>query len=464
MKKSTFLFVANLLMMVSTGQTLNADSLKHHLTLQLSDTSRLNTLARLAFYYQDSKPDSLLYYAKQLLAFAEPANNSKMIATAYSLVGEYEYIVGNYSLGLQWLFKSLELGENKNDSNRIANSNNLLGNCYKEYGDYPSAITHFLICKKIAALSHDTKQNDLFAALNLAEVYALMGVEDSAMMNAQQAYTLAVLYHSRWTGATLIVLGYIHSRLNHKNLSLEYFKEGTAIYKANFGSSRYLSKGTLAMAGVYRQYHEIDSCIYFAHAALDIAREVPYLKGVGMAAKFLYGVYDSLHMADSAFVYQKLYVTINDSLNDRAKVASFENERFFEQVRLKEKEQALEKVARDREQNIQYALIALGIIIFISLFLLLSRSIMVNVKWIEFLGVLGLLLVFEFINLLIHPYISEATHDSPIFMLILLVAIAALLIPLHHKVERWIKEKMIEKNKAMRLASGRGTVEKSKKK
>lgn len=124
----------------------------------------------------------------------------------------------------------------------------------------------------------------------------------------------------------------------------------------------------------------------------------------------------------------------------------------------------MQKAEQQREQNIQYALIALGIIIFISLFLLLSRSIIVNEKWIEFLGVLGLLIVFEFINLVIHPYISEATHDSPIFMLIVLVAIAALLIPLHHRLEKWIKEKMVEKNKKVRLEAAKKTIEKLEKK
>ncbi|HVX27394.1 MAG TPA: hypothetical protein VHB70_13680 [Parafilimonas sp.] len=77
---------------------------------------------------------------------------------------------------------------------------------------------------------------------------------------------------------------------------------------------------------------------------------------------------------------------------------------------------------------------------------------------------LGLLIVFEFINLVIHPYISEATHDSPIFMLIVLVAIAALLIPLHHRLEKWIKEKMVEKNKKIRLEAAKKTIEKLEKK
>jgi tetratricopeptide (TPR) repeat protein len=464
MKQIFFFLLLTAAVVNSKAQTQNADSLKQQLTLKLSDTSRLNTLVRLGYYYQDSKPDSLLYYGKQTLEFAQHVNDAKVISVAYSLIGQYEYIVGNYSLALQWLFKSLQLAENINDSNRIANANNLLGNCYKEYGDYPKAIAHFLVCKKISELSHDTKQNDLFANLNLGEVYALSNNLDTALVYAQQAYSLALKYHSRWTGATLMSLGYVHYLLNNKNLSLEYFKEGAALYKRNFGNSRYLSKGTLAMAAVYNQYHQVDSAIYFGHVALNIAKEVPYLKGVGTAEKFLAGIYDSLHIVDSAFLYQKLYATINDSLNDRAKIASFENETFLEQVRENENAQALQKAERQREQNIQYALIALGIIIFISIFLLLSRSVIVNEKWIEFLGVLGLLIVFEFINLFIHPYISEATHDSPIFMLIVLVIIAALLIPLHHRLEKWIKEKMIEKNKKIRLEAAKKTIEQLEKK
>ncbi len=125
------------------AQKVNADSLKKQLNLKLPDTSKLNTLARLGFYYQDSKPDSLLYYGKLLLEFAQRVNNLKMISVAYSTIGQYEYIVGNYSLSLQWLFKSLELAQSINDSNRIANSNNLLGNAYKEYGDYLNILSHY---------------------------------------------------------------------------------------------------------------------------------------------------------------------------------------------------------------------------------------------------------------------------------------------------------------------------------
>ena len=45
-------------------------------------------------------------------------------------------------------------------------------------------------------------------------------------------------------------------------------------------------------------------------------------------------------------------------------------------------------------------------------------------------------------------------------MLLALVCIAALLVPLHHKLEKWTTVKLVEKNKATRLANAKKTIEK----
>ena len=117
------------------------------------------------------------------------------------------------------------------------------------------------------------------------------------------------------------------------------------------------------------------------------------------------------------------------------------------------------KEEEQRKQNIQYALLALGIITFIISFLLLSRRHITNTKLIQFLGVVALLLVFEFLNLLLHPFLERITHHSPLLMLLALVCIAALLVPLHHKLEKWATHKLVEKNKQIRLAAAKRTIE-----
>jgi len=55
------------------------------------------------------------------------------------------------------------------------------------------------------------------------------------------------------------------------------------------------------------------------------------------------------------------------------------------------------------------------------------------------------LLLFEFIILLLHPFIISLTGHQPIFTLIALVCIAAILIPTHHRAEKWMKQRINKK-------------------
>jgi len=76
-----------------------------------------------------------------------------------------------------------------------------------------------------------------------------------------------------------------------------------------------------------------------------------------------------------------------------------------------------------------------------------------------FFAVIALLIVFEFLNLLLHPFIGNITHHSPILMLLAMVSIAAILVPLHHKIEHCETKKLIEKNKQIRLVNAKKTIE-----
>ena len=69
------------------------------------------------------------------------------------------------------------------------------------------------------------------------------------------------------------------------------------------------------------------------------------------------------------------------------------------------------------------------------------------------------MLFFEFINLLLHPFLDRITHHSPILMLLCMAAIAGLLIPLHHRMEKLITNMLVSKNNRVRLEAARRTIE-----
>ncbi len=175
-------------------------------------------------------------------------------------------------------------------------------------------------------------------------------------------------------------------------------------------------------------------------------------------------LFDKLNNIDSAYYYSKVETGIRELIFNQNNQNTIQALAFKEQLRSIEDKAKKDEETQQRKENIQYALIALGILSFIILFLLLSRQLITNTKVIQFLGVMALLVVFEFLNLLLHPFLERITNHSPVLMLLALVCIAALLVPLHHKVEHWATAKLVEKNKKIRLASAKKTIEELEKK
>jgi hypothetical protein len=59
------------------------------------------------------------------------------------------------------------------------------------------------------------------------------------------------------------------------------------------------------------------------------------------------------------------------------------------------------------------------------------------------MSVLSLLLIFEFVTLLSHPYIERITNHTPLLEYFILVLMASVLVPLHHSLTYWLKQKLV---------------------
>jgi hypothetical protein len=88
---------------------------------------------------------------------------------------------------------------------------------------------------------------------------------------------------------------------------------------------------------------------------------------------------------------------------------------------------------------------------------LLSR-IRIHTKVIKILGILSLLILFEYLTLLLHPAVAEFTNHTPVYEILIFVAIAAILIPGHHRIENWLIEKLIHKKGSIRFKKVRFSV------
>ncbi len=242
------------------------------------------------------------------------------------------------------------------------------------------------------------------------------------------------------------------------DIALPFLRQ--SILYARISNQKYgLAYGLTSLSQCFFETNKFDSSLTYARQALFYA--YPNYKSIVLKSyELLYKSFEKLNNYDSLNKYFRLATTVKDSIYSLEKTRYLHSVNFQEQIRQQEIESANIKVEHARLQNIQYALIGFGIIVFLILFLLLSRSFITNVTVIKYLGIIALLIVFEFLNLLLHPFLERITHHSPILMLLALVCIAAVLVPAHHTLEQWTTRKLVEKNKEIRLAAAKRTIQK----
>lgn len=318
--------------------------------------------------------------------------------------------------------------------------------------------------KRAAAIFSSVTSGDSFGLAliydNLAGTYIANNQADSALHYAQLSNEINLRLGNHYIQASILShLARIYEKLKDNLLAETYYKKAIDYGKEwhILGSLEDAAKGYSIFLFNKNNYGEAR---YYGLMALNAAKQTSYKKGIIDNAETLRRIYDSLQQKDSAYYFSTIEITYRDSVFNDQKNYQLQNLIFDEQ--LKEKEDAAKKIESDKERrhNLEYAAVAFGVIVFIILFLALSHSIIINEKWIRFMGILALLVVFEFINLFIHPYLAHATNDSPFLMLLALVLIAALLIPAHHRLEKWITQRLIEKNKKIRLDAAKKTIAK----
>ncbi|HEU0228017.1 MAG TPA: hypothetical protein VFQ86_09775 [Arachidicoccus soli] len=371
---------------------------------------------------------------------------------------------GDYPAALDLLFSTLTHFENRKDSFGLSKTYNIIGDTYMAAEDYNQAAAYSK--KEIAFAIASNDMNMLSRIYNgIACVYGEGKMADSGMVYAEKAvkmdgdsknfYQLAI---------STSTLGENYIAAGEYDVALPFLRRTAKYYQQNGAPSPYLNAYLKNdFAEIFLETKVFDSANYYARSALAVSVPSNDKDQSMRAYEYLYKSFNQTNQPDSLNKYFRLAMLTKDSLLSIEKVKSIQALTFREDMRQQEIAAEKQKAEDVRQENIQYAAIALGIVILVTLFLLLSRTLLVNEKLISFFAVLGLLIVFEFVNLLVDPWLVAFTHESPVLMLLALVLIAALLIPLHHRIEHWIKEKMVEKNKAIRLAAAKKTIEKLEK-
>jgi hypothetical protein len=425
------------------------------------DQQLFNSLfQKVLIYYHSGQIDSMPRVNRQLLELAQKIDADSDRFLAYNAISNYFYAKSDFGKSIEYMQKAADNAET-GYRNRLAM---VYGNIGIHYGalDNIQLSLHYLRKAEQYANLDKRRDGQISADSHLAVLYCKLNEPDSALKYIELADRLnrgTTVEHNFSEANILQAYGQVYEFLKEPELVNYYYRKGL-----RFCDSLNLKLSRLNILRVYSRYlydhGQNGTAKKYAILAYANGKTTGSKKGIIEATDLLYHIYDRQKDEDSAFFYLRANHLYQDSLQQEQKTGQLQVIIVNQQIKETEQNAKALQDAEQRKHNIQYAAMALGLIFLTTIFLLLSRTIVVNTRLIEIVGVIGLLIVFEFMYLVLHPFLSTLTHDSPFLMLLILVFIAAIIVPLHHWLEDWIKHKLVEKNKAIRLAAAKRTIEK----
>jgi tetratricopeptide (TPR) repeat protein len=432
-------------------QTYNIDSLKKVLNTELPDTNRIWVLNNLGRNIPNS--DTVITLAEQAIELSRKIGFTKGEAEAYNNIGYWVNQQGNYPKALENYLRSIQLSESVNYEAGLKRSFNSISTVYLYLKDYESSLRYAEKARRLSIKLKDMHTLVLSTSW-LSKAYLELHRTDSALRYAQLSYETAIALNEPMPLYFATArLGEINEATGNYSLALEYLRMSLNFSKKD-GRYFRISGAHQQLAMVFKNTGMRDSCLWHAQKAFLISKEENLYATLLSSSLLLSELYEGRNDSES-LRYHKFSLAAQDSLFSQEKNRQIAELSFNETLRQQELEAAKHQAAEDRKNNLQYAAIALGLVLFVILFLLLSHTIVANQIFIKFLGTLALLIVFEFMNLLLGPFIGSFSNNSPLLMLTIMVCIAALLIPVHQKLDKWITHKLIEKNNKIRLAAAK---------
>ena len=401
---------------------------------------RIEKVLNTFFKTSDTDPIKTLRQLQSINTIAKNKEDKLLDALSTSCLAYGYRGVGQNKKSLETALKGRTLAQESRNDKVLAISCNIVGVCYKDLKDYPRAKKYF---NELIALCDADKCQEVktWGLQNLSDVFLAENKVDSALKCAQKSFELSIYTNKkRMQGYTYISLGDIHGKLNHADLAKGYFN---LAIKAGVEekSPKQINWAYKAQAEYFQKLGAKDSAIYSAKSAIWAVENTSFAVYQREPAKILKDLYQNSNV-DSAYKYAEIYHTANEQYFNTQVIQQTQFLTFEEETRAEESRMLELQLAEEQKKTIQYVLISIAIAVIIIVLMLLTKMAYTNPKFIKLFGVGTLLIVFEFFNLLFHSFLGELTHHSPILMLLGLASMAAVLVPMHHKLEKWTITKM----------------------
>ena len=426
--------------------------------------------------------DKALNYVDQAFSLISTLKNDSLKAESHNSYGLVHQARNDKTLSLRHFLNGLQIAEQTKKPELKRNCYVHLSNFYTRIQEHDKAIDYFMKANK--ELDHIREKNVPYQRAidinTLGNLFANKKNHDIAISYFERSIAMA----DSLKFSTLKVPGYIsilnqYLRMDQPKKALEYINsapgQNLKKYLSDFGMTAMIDQ---AYAFIYYQLNQFDSAkVYFDKAlpyfeqktseinrisfysqfanyynktdnaakaieyymkVKEIGERIGQLEQVQMAYKNLDTLYEKKSDFKLANQYNSLYYQYKDSIdklkkeNELAQIAALDEQQRAERIRLEEQE------AKEKRNRIQYMGIIIGIaVLFVSL--VMMGWFKVSANTIRAIGFFSFLIFFEFIFLVFKKNINGLTNGVPLYDLGFMIALAAILVPLHH----WLEHRVI---------------------
>ncbi len=405
------------------------------------------------YVYLD-RQEECMTSAMRALELAETTRNDTLIGWAHYAIGAAFTIASDVNSALKHHNIAFDHFASARDSLWMGAACKEIAVLYQRVGDNDGAMSYM---RKALAFGMPAGIRSRGMGM-IAKCFLERGELDSALYYAQKVDMVPSPGKDPW-GYTHSngVLATVYTARRELDLAELHFKRTIAAADSFDLPYPFIQYGAGYAALLLGQGRSTEG-LAMAQRALRVAERGRVPKLIAEASDVLADAYHADGMTDSAFFYAKRCIAYRDSVIVTQNRSQLKSQLFAQQLKdIEDAKLRTEEVAA-RSRNIQFGIIALIVITLLVFLLAISRTSVVGAKTIKNLSLVALLLLFEFINLLLSPLLGEVFDQSPLLILLAMVIIAGLLIPLHHRMERWITNMLVSKNNRVRLEAARRTI------
>ncbi|MBK8611017.1 MAG: tetratricopeptide repeat protein [Chitinophagaceae bacterium] len=432
------------------AQKPKADSLVKLLAIEKQDSGKVKLMNELATVLTGYEPDSAVIYAEGALSLAKEINYADGQIKALSKLAYVYTTMGNYTRALELNLRKLKLTEKGKNPYDLVMALNNIGIVYNYQEEYKKALAYHYLADSVIRSNTIAEAANYYVYMNLGDVYLKLNNTDSAFSYFNQSLVVSNnLKNDDFIGNAMTGLGNVYSKRGDIAFALLNYQTAVTFLKRS-NNNDVLCEATLGLAKLYKQKNNSDSAVYYATLSLEIAEQSGFLPKQLDAARFLTNHFKTTGSTDKAFYYLTQVQQLNDSINSKDKIRELQLMSTNENIRQLEIAESKRLAKKERKQQLQLLFIGIFIPGFFLLTLLLSR-IRIHARVIKILGILSLLILFEYLTLFLHPSVAEFTNHTPVYEMFIFVSIAAILIPGHHRLEAWLIKKLTRKSESISI-------------